>query len=230
MSKAAAPRSPRGKLVATEVMERAAVIFAERGFDTSLQEVADEIGISRPALYHYFDSKQALLAQIFEDMGEKRQAELTRLRRRRDLSALEKVAEFVRSQVRNVTAAPARFRLLERSHAALPPDLAATFRRTRQKSLHEVTGLIADGIQAGELRPIDPHTAALGLFGIANWTAYWYREDDGSKRADEIAETMVQLATTGLAWPDGQTTEAGLHGALKLLKESVAYLEQLIDG
>ena len=57
----------RRELVETELLERAADLFAERGFNgTTLQDVADTVGLTRAALYHYFDSKEALLTTLVE--------------------------------------------------------------------------------------------------------------------------------------------------------------------
>ncbi len=55
-TRAAAPDGARERLVAA-----ATRLFAERGFDaTPIQAVADEVGISKPALLHHFPSKEHL--------------------------------------------------------------------------------------------------------------------------------------------------------------------------
>ena len=57
----------RRELVEAEILERAALVFATRGFaSSSLQDVADAAEISRPALYHYISSKEDLLVKLVE--------------------------------------------------------------------------------------------------------------------------------------------------------------------
>ena len=57
------PRTARRELVENEIYEQAIRLFAERGFaGTSLQDIADALGITRPALYYYVKSKDELLA------------------------------------------------------------------------------------------------------------------------------------------------------------------------
>jgi len=50
-----------------EVLDAAMVLIAERGVrGATLRELADRIGIKQPSLYHYFESKDALITQIIE--------------------------------------------------------------------------------------------------------------------------------------------------------------------
>ena len=49
----------------SEILEHATRLFAERGYDgTTLQDIADAIGITRPGLYNYISSKEQLLAAL----------------------------------------------------------------------------------------------------------------------------------------------------------------------
>src|ERR1043166_10271111 len=57
---AAPPQSRR-----VEICRTAAQIFRDRGFDaTSVSDVARALGMTKAGLYHYFDSKEALLFEI----------------------------------------------------------------------------------------------------------------------------------------------------------------------
>ena len=68
-SKAAAPAKqlgersgPRRDVLSNELLGKAAALFAARGFAaTSLQDIANEIGLSRTSVYYYFPSKEAVL-------------------------------------------------------------------------------------------------------------------------------------------------------------------------
>ena len=54
-------RGTRRELVENEMYEHAIRLFAERGFaGTSLQDIADAMGVTRPALYYYVKSKDEL--------------------------------------------------------------------------------------------------------------------------------------------------------------------------
>ncbi len=48
-----------------EILDKAAAMFAERGFDaTSMSSIASGLGVSKALVYHYFQSKEELLYQM----------------------------------------------------------------------------------------------------------------------------------------------------------------------
>src|SRR5204862_6819570 len=48
-----------------EICRTAAQIFRDRGYDaTSVSDIARALGMTKAGLYHYFDSKEALLFEI----------------------------------------------------------------------------------------------------------------------------------------------------------------------
>jgi len=75
-------------LVEHEIDERAIRLFADRGFaGTSLQDIADALGITRPALYYYVKSKDELLARLAADVAGGSAAQIAELAARPDLDA-----------------------------------------------------------------------------------------------------------------------------------------------
>jgi AcrR family transcriptional regulator len=62
----------------SQLLEVAREIFAARGFHaTSMDEVAEAAGVTKPVLYQHFPSKRALYRELLEDVGRRLLAELT---------------------------------------------------------------------------------------------------------------------------------------------------------
>ncbi|OPH53262.1 TetR family transcriptional regulator [Paenibacillus ferrarius] len=53
----------------TTILETSYRLFAEHGFDkTSMTMIAKEVGLSKPALYYHFLSKEAIIQMLFEEL------------------------------------------------------------------------------------------------------------------------------------------------------------------
>jgi len=229
--KAGAPSSSsvRRELVENEIYEQAIRLFAERGFaGTSLQDIADALGITRPALYYYVKSKDELLAKLAADVAGGSAAQITEAASRPDLDAVGKIREIARLNVVRVATQPERFRLLIRSEADLPPELSRAYDASRRAVLKAVTGVIEDGIRAGRFRPGDPRVAALAVIGMCNWVAWWFRP--GRDSIDAVADQLADAAVAAVQRADHRIPDGeGPAAALKMLRQDIDHLERTLD-
>ena len=114
-------RRPRRELVEAEIYEQATRLFAERGFaGTSLQDIADAMGMTRPSLYYYVKNKDQLLARLVTEITEGPAAAVEEIADR-DLDATAKLRALVRLIAARQADHAARFRLVIRSESELPP-------------------------------------------------------------------------------------------------------------
>ena len=228
--KPAGATTARRELVENEIYEHAIRLFAERGFaGTSLQDIADALGITRPALYYYVKSKDELLAKLAADVAGGSAAQITELAARPDLDAAGKLREIARLTVVRQATQPERFRLVIRSEAELPAELSAAYDASRRAVLETVTGVIEEGIRAGRFRPVDARVAALGVIGMCNWVAWWFRP--GRDSADAVADQLADMAIGAVQQADHRTPGGeGPAAALKLLRQDLDYLERILDA
>ncbi|MEQ3551732.1 TetR/AcrR family transcriptional regulator [Pseudonocardia nematodicida] len=221
----------RRELVENEIYEHATRLFAERGFaGTSLQDIADALGITRPALYYYVRSKDELLAKLVIEVTEGPLVEINRFVDAPDLDPVQKLRGMVEVFVGRQTSQPERFRLLIRSEAELPAELTEAYAASRRAVLKAVVTVVDEGVRTGRFRPVDPRIAALGVLGMCNWVAWWFHpggRDDAAAVADGIADMAVgALVRADDRVPDGD----GPAAALKLLRQDLDHLERLLDG
>jgi AcrR family transcriptional regulator len=220
----------RRDLVAHEILESAAALFAERGFAaTSLQEVANALGLSRTALYHYIGSKDDLLNQLVKEMPSQTADALHAIRTREDLTPLERITEAITDMTHRSAANPARFRLLVMSSNHLTPELRSRFREARVAVLEHLSAMIKEAVHAGDIRPVDPDLAAFAILGMCNWVAWWYRGHESGRSVDEVARAFREFAVSGLqADPSHRelSTQSGIDHAMALLRADLDYLER----
>ena len=194
--------SRRRSLTEADILERSAALFAARGYAaTSVQDIADALGMSRPSLYHYFPGKEEILARLLDgllDSAERAMAEADTDGRPPD----EALGRLVRALITPIAESPGRFRLLRTSEAAVTAgnrDRSAKLERSIVKSVAQV---IADGVSAGVFRRCDQHIATLAILGMINWIAWWNKPIPGAS-VIELCDTMADLAVASLrADPD----------------------------
>jgi AcrR family transcriptional regulator len=227
--KPAVASTARRELVENEIYEHAIRLFAERGFaGTSLQDIAGALGITRPALYYYVKSKDELLAKLAADVAGGSAAQITELAARPDLDAAGKLREIVRLTALRQATQPERFRLLIRSEAELPAELSDAYDTSRRAVLRAVTGVIEEGMRAGRFRPADARIAALGVIGMWNWVAWWFRPDRDS--ADAVADQLADMAIAALQRADHRIPDGeGPAAALKMLRQDIDHLERILN-
>jgi AcrR family transcriptional regulator len=225
-----ASSSARRELVENELYEHATRLFAERGFaGTSLQDIAEAMGITRPALYYYVKSKDELLAKLVTEVTNGPLDELTALVAREGLDPVRKLRGVVEVIVGRRTSQPERFRLLIRSEAELPAELTTAYDDSRRAVLNAIAGVIDEGVRAGRFRPVDARVAALGVLGMCNWVAWWFHPG-GRDTPESVTAQLADMAVGALQRPDGQVLDGeGPAAALKMLRQDLDHLERILD-
>jgi AcrR family transcriptional regulator len=181
----------RRTLVTTELLDQATQLFAAKGYEaTSLQDIADVMGVSRPALYHYLRSKDDILAMLVEQVSQTFADVLSELAARPYVSPTQKLRELTSLLVRQRAEHPDQFRILDRSETVLPEPSGAAHLEAKRRVLREMTNIIDEGVRTGEFVAVDSRTAALSLLGMCNWVAWWFRP---GAEVQPVVDTMTEF-------------------------------------
>ena len=77
------------------ILDTAAQLFFQKGYDkTTLQDIIDATGLSKGAIYHHFASKEAILIDVVDRMGEYNSSVLAQVRDKKGLTGAEKLREL----------------------------------------------------------------------------------------------------------------------------------------
>ena len=154
-----------GPATRERILEAAAALFATRGFHgTSTREIAREVGIQQPSLFHHFPTKQILLAELLE--RDLRPA-LERIRCHSTTAAdpAARLYSYLLDDVAALASSPFDARGLYNDEVLLGKDLAA--QRALRQQLHDDTRrLIDEGIENGQFREIDTTFAQQVITGV----------------------------------------------------------------
>lgn len=178
-----------------EILHAALRAFKERGYHaTTLDDIAERIGVRKTALYHYFPDKEAILYECHRESL----TELDRLMKEaRELdTASEQLAHVIREHVRVMTdtleGSPLAFEV-----TAFSPERQKEMIAARDRYEHELRRIIDRGIVEGEFRRVDSKIAVFAVLGAINWIARWY-SPEGSVHAPELGAQFAEHLVGGL--------------------------------
>jgi AcrR family transcriptional regulator len=177
-----------------QLLDVAGEVFAERGFAaTTMDEVAQAAGVTKPVLYQHFSSKRDMFVELLDDMGAKLLGELAEATGRAT-SGRERVEEGFAAYFRFVDSHRPAFRVLFGASVRNDPEFATVAERVLNAATDVIATLIEiDG--SDEQRRILAHA----LIGIAEATSRAALSDpDADIEVDELAQWVSELAWFGL--------------------------------
>jgi len=180
------------------LLAAATELFAEKGFDaTSVQEVVERAQVTKGALYHYFDSKQDLLYEIYHSIISLQLAELERI-----LAAGGPADQTLRAIIVSLVETTAdrldQAVVFGREMHRLDQNRLAAVRADRRRYHDLVRDVVARAQAAGDFAPVaDADTVTLVIFGVVNQLPVWYRPS-GAKSPAQLGSEIADLILAGL--------------------------------
>ena len=198
MPELAAETTKSSKRRLQEILDVAARIFSEKGYEaTSIQEVAEEVGILKGSLYYYIKTKEDLLYGVIERAYAAAMDVIEDLEQR-DGPALELIEALVYRHAEVFVTNRLESSVFFREFRALSEERQRTIRQAADVYISFVVSQVRRGQRAGEIKSeINPRLAAIGIVGMMNSMAFWYRPD-GPATAAQIGEEFSRLVIHGL--------------------------------
>jgi AcrR family transcriptional regulator len=200
---AASPSPWRGRqgADAREGKRDAVILTAARAFNnhgyhnTSLDDIAVELEVTKPTLYYYVKNKEQLLFECFRtglepiraafnDIGHSRQSARERL-----TVVLLRYAQAIASEF--------GWCMVRAEDINLSAELQSHVKSLKSEIDQGIRRLIREGIADKSIAPCDPKMTAFALAGALNWIAHWYRDNQALKPHD-IARAFVDIFDHGL--------------------------------
>ena len=180
-------------------------LFYERGYEnTSLDAVAERMGVTKPFIYAHFTSKAELLAEICARGIASSLAALDGVLREPG-SPTERLAEVGRRFVSAVLDSQRHIAIFVREEKNLLPEDLRRINQMRREFDRKLVGLLDEGVAAGEFRIADTSMAALAIGGMVSWAYTWYRPNGRLT----VKQTSREFATLILALAGARAARDG---------------------
>ncbi|MEV4242071.1 TetR/AcrR family transcriptional regulator [Streptosporangium canum] len=173
-------------------------LFADRGFEsTSVQEIVAAAGVTKGAMYHYFDSKDDLLHEIYGRVLRMQMERLTRL-----ADGPGPVAERLHAAAADVVLTTVEnlddSKIFFRSMHLLAPDTRKSVRAERRRYHERFRDLVTEGQREGVFRDDTPAEIVVDFFfGSVHHLGTWYSAE-GALSGAEVGEHFADLLLTSL--------------------------------
>lgn len=210
MEKMASKMGIRDEIAALKrarTLSAAVELFYENGFDnTTLDAVAERLGVTKPFIYSHFSSKSELLAEICA-RGISASQEAIDSVLPLELSATDKLREVGKRFVTAVLENQKYIAIFTREEKHLSAEAYKYINDMRRDFDRKLTELLNAGVESGEFNLRDPHIAALSIGGMVSWAYVWYRTS-GRLDLETVAEemTVLMLGMVGASESRPETT------------------------
>ncbi len=180
------------------ILETAAKLICARGYEaTSMQDIAEACGLTKAGLYHHVESKERLLLAIqdygmdvFEEQVLRHVREIPDPVERLRVCMLRNIRLVTRGWSKEVT-------IILHEHATLRGPARKHIDARKKRYVRFLESTIAEAVERGQARPVQPTIAAFAFLGMVLWIYKWFRSD-GPLSDEAIAAGMVDLFLEGI--------------------------------
>jgi AcrR family transcriptional regulator len=181
------------------IMRRATEIFEEKGFaQTTVDDIAGAVGVTREAIYYYFQDKTEILYEIIKPESETLALGMQRLIAL-ELPAREKLAMAVQNHLSRFN--PNYLEMVIAQREFMKRDLdprIASLRQTWKTYEQHWVDLVRAGQEEGDFSPdLNPKLTAFAILGMCNSPSTWF-DPSRSISLEELCENFVHLAMRGI--------------------------------
>jgi AcrR family transcriptional regulator len=192
--------TPQGQERKQQLLDSAARLFAERGYDdTRVIDIVRDAGVAKGLFYWYFENKEELFRELAEEI---------RLRLRRsqgeamdpNADPLTRIRQGAEASVRFMAINAPFFALLEVE--SVDRQFVDVLRKGTEVHVTDVANVIRAGIDDGLIRDEDPVLLARGVVGVVGMYSHFHRTGRTDLPIGELASFVGRFVVRTLAADD----------------------------
>jgi len=179
------------------IIEKARRLFMEKGFAaSSMRDLAEHVGVEAASLYNHIQSKSEILQEICFKVANEFISHLEQVEGS-ESSALQKMEILIRFHIRMMLKEFESIYISDHEWRHLPEPYLSNFLNQRRHYRRRLAAIIEEGVQTGEMKPIEPYVAVLTILSAISGIESWQR---GRKTVSEkdMEENMAKFLVEGL--------------------------------
>ncbi|MBO9312719.1 MAG: TetR/AcrR family transcriptional regulator [Chloroflexus sp.] len=191
-------RQQHSEQIRNRIIDEAARLIVTYGYDgIAMREIAEAAGLSKAGLYHHFRDKEDLLVAVLNNWADE-MAELVRNAERQP-DTRSRLTALIRGLFAQAPTQRALLRLSNQDLPRLSNTARANIEHCYAKGLIvPISSIIRNGVERGELRPVDPHTATWLLLGML-YPFFHTEQAEPGEHSAAVADLIITTFFDGLA-------------------------------
>lgn len=190
-----------------KLLESALKLFAEKGYEgTSIREIIEGAGVTRPVLYYYFENKEDLFSRLVESQFAQLAAKIEEVKRQ-PISCVERLKGIIQIEFELAETNPDALGLILQVFFSPPGQGPAL---DKEKLAHmrfrHIEDIMFEGLDKGEFSGGDGQSLALVFQGIMDMHVMAKSNRPETVLTSELAASLVEFFLAGAAHRDTPVT------------------------
>jgi hypothetical protein len=144
-----------------------------------------------------------------------------------DLPGLEKLRRIIRYQIGYLADHQPLVQVFFSELVNLPQEMARSVAHANRAFRKVIERVVADGVQKGELIPLNPKRFTYALIGMCNWTHRWY-QPGGEWTPDTVADEIIRILEPGYLVQSTEPDDALLLREVRAVRQEVHHLQSAL--
>ena len=191
-------KASNSNLKADEIISVACSLFSRKGYSaTSLKEIADQVGLHKTSLFHYFKNKEEILMEVMDKGLREYVNVLDEPAIDPNLDAERKLRIALEKQVSVICKYKDYINVGLNEIKSLTPKNREKYNTKRKqygKRFEKIIQEIQEHNGSALFKNLNFKIVNLGILGMCNWIINWYKED-GPLGPKEISEIFFSVLT-----------------------------------
>jgi len=176
-----------------KILSVAGRLISQKGFKgTSLQKISDGVGLHKSSLFHYFKNKEEILLRILEHSTDEVSAELGKILKSQTIEPEEKLRRAIDNHLTLLSKNFDRINVYLNQIGNLSKKNQKIYLRKRKKYERDLEKVSVEMQKNGYFKGLDTKIVTLGLLGMMNWVAKWFKSD-GRLTIDDVSHTFYRM-------------------------------------
>jgi AcrR family transcriptional regulator len=199
--------TPSANEAETKLLESALSLFSERGYEgTSIREIIEGAGVTRPVLYYYFENKEDLFTRLVEEKFSELVSEIEQVKYDYETCA-DRLKAIIRAAFALAEDNPEAVRLILQVFFAPPQQGPPLDRKAlAHKRFRHIEDIMQEGLDSRELSGGDAQSLSLVFLGIMDMHVMAKTNRPETRLTPELADGLVDLLISGASYKETPAT------------------------